>query len=198
MLQQLFPALRMTIFLTILTGLIYPGAVTGLCQMLFTAKANGSLVIVNGQVAGSELIGQNFRKPQYFHARPSAAGSVGYDASASGGSNLGPTNRKLIDRVRASADQFRKDNPTYKGDFPADAVTASGSGLDPHISLANAEAQAARVATARQLTSEQVREAIAKATEGRGWGFLGETVVNVLSLNIELDRLSAAGTVQRR
>src|SRR5580700_594853 len=137
MLQQLLPALRITLVMTVLTGLIYPLAVTGLCQALFHDKANGSLITLNDQVVGSSLIGQNFTKARYFQPRPSAAGNDGYDPTASGGSNLGPTNQKLIDRVKASVEKFHKDNPDYQGAIPADLLTASGSGLDPHISPAS-------------------------------------------------------------
>src|SRR5579863_4219757 len=149
MLKQIGTALRITIFFSILTGLIYPGVVTGLCQLLFRDKANGSLVSVNGQVVGSSLIGQNFSKPEYFQPRPSAAGNDGYDPTASGGSNLGPTNQKLIDRIKASVDKFRKENPDYRGPVPADLVTTSASGLDPNLSPAAAGVQAARIAKAR-------------------------------------------------
>src|SRR5580704_6383559 len=142
--QQLLPALRMTLLMTVLTGLIYPLAVTGLCQMLFRDKANGSLITVNGQVIGSQLIGQKFSKALYFQPRPSAAGNDGYDATASGGSNLGPTNQKLVDRVKRDIAKFRQDNPSYQGSIPADMVTASASGLDPDISPATAIAQAPR------------------------------------------------------
>src|SRR5713226_3002901 len=141
MFQQLLPGLRMTLLMTILTGLLYPGLVTGLCQLMFRDQANGSLVTVNGQVIGSSLLGQSFAKPEYFHPRPSAAGN-GYDGTASSGSNLGPTSRKLIDRVKNDAASFRKENPDYNGPIPSDLLTASGSGLDPHISPASAEAQA--------------------------------------------------------
>ncbi len=188
MFQQLVPALRMTLFLTVLTGLIYPGVVTGLCQAIFPNQANGSLVSQHGQVIGSSLIGQNFAKPEYFHPRPSAAGNDGYDPTASTGSNLGPTSQKLADRMKASAEQYRKENPTYTGPIPADALTASGSGLDPHISVANAEAQAARVAQARNITPDKVQALIASLTENRDLGFLGEPRVNVLALNQALDR----------
>jgi potassium-transporting ATPase KdpC subunit len=188
MLQQLMPALRMTALLTVLTGLVYPGVVTGVCQLLFHEKANGSLVARNGQILGSELIGQNFTRPEYFHPRPSAAGNDGYDATASGGSNFGGTNQKLITRMKASAEQFHKDNPSYTGPIPADALTASGSGLDPHISVANAEAQAARVAQARNLSGSSVDALIASFTEPRALGFEGEPRVNVLKLNLALDR----------
>ena len=186
--QQLLPGLRMTLVMTVLTGLIYPLAVTGLSQMLFRDKANGSLITVNGQVIGSELIGQNFTKPEYFQPRPSAAGNDGYDATASGGSNLGPTNKKLIDRVQTSVDKFHKDNPGYQGAIPADLLTTSGSGLDPHISPASAEVQAERVANARGASVDQIRTLIAAHTEGRDLGFLGEPRVNVLKLNLDLDR----------
>jgi K+-transporting ATPase ATPase C chain len=186
--QQLLPGLRMTLVMTVLTGLIYPLAVTGLSQVLFRDKANGSLITVNGRVVGSELIGQNFTRPEYFHPRPSAAGNDGYDATASGGSNLGPTNKKLIDRVQASVDKFRKENPGYQGDIPADLLTTSGSGLDPHISPASAEAQAERVAKARGVSLDHIRALIDSHTEGRDLGFLGEPRVNVLLLNLDLDR----------
>jgi potassium-transporting ATPase KdpC subunit len=186
--QQLLPGLRMMLALTLLTGLIYPLAVTGLCQMLFRDQANGSLKTVNGQVVGSSLIGQNFTKPEYFQPRPSAAGNDGYDGTASGGSNLGPTNQKLIDRVKASVDKFHKENPDYTGALPADLVTASGSGLDPHISPASAVAQLDRVARARGLSRDQIRPLISAHTEGRDLGFLGEPRVNVLLLNLNLDR----------
>ena len=188
MLQQLVPAFRMTVFLTVLTGLVYPGAVTGLCQVLFHDRAHGSLIKKDGQVIGSRLIGQNFAKPEYFHPRPSAAGNDGYDGTASGGSNYGPTNQKLYDRVKASVDQFRKENPEFTGPVPADAVTASASGLDPEISLENAIAQAARVAKARGADDNKMEELIASATKQRDLGFLGEARVNVLNLNLLLDQ----------
>src|SRR4051794_4687689 len=137
MIKHLGPAFRMTLFLTVLTGLIYPAVVTGLCQVLFHHQAKGSLIAQNGKVIGSALIGQNFTLPKYFHPRPSAAGSNGYDPTASSGSNLGPTNQKLFDRVKTAAEQFRKENLAYTGAIPADALTASGSGLDPDISVAN-------------------------------------------------------------
>lgn len=172
---------------TILMGLIYPGIVTGLCQLLFRDKANGSLVTVNGQVVGSSLIAQGFAKPEYFQPRPSAAGN-GYDATASNGSNYGPTNQKLIDRVKASVDSFRKDNPDFKGEVPADLVTASASGLDPDLSPAAAEAQAARIARARRTSVEKIDQLIASHIQERQLGFLGERRVNVLELNLALDR----------
>jgi potassium-transporting ATPase KdpC subunit len=186
--QQLLPGLRMTLVMAVLTGLIYPLAVTGLCQVFFRDKANGSLITANGQVVGSQVIGQNFTRAEYFQPRPSAAGNDGYDATASGGSNLGPTNKKLIDRVQASVDNFHKANPGYQGAIPADLLTASGSGLDPHISPASAEAQVDRIAKARAASVDQIRALIASHTEGRDLGFLGEPRVNVLLLNLDLDR----------
>lgn len=187
MFQQLLPGLRMMLVMTLLTGLIYPGIVTGLCQILFRSQANGSLVHNNGAVAGSRLIGQPFSKPGYFHPRPSAAGN-GYDGLSSGGSNLGPTNQKLIDRVKKDAVSFRQENPGGSNTIPADAVTASGSGLDPHISPETAEAQIARVAKARGMTEDQVRQLVQAHIERRDLGFLGEPRVNVLELNLALDK----------
>jgi potassium-transporting ATPase KdpC subunit len=178
----------MTIFLTIVTGLIYPGVITGLCQVLFPHEANGSLLTVNSKLVGSELIGQNFHKPEYFHPRPSAAGNDGYDASASSGSNLGPTSQKLFDRVKASADDYRKENPAFHGAVPADALTASASGLDPEISLANATAQADRVAQARGKDVAEVQKLVDSLASHRDLGLLGEARVNVLKLNLALDR----------
>jgi K+-transporting ATPase ATPase C chain len=188
MLRELIPAFRITLLLTIVTGLVYPGVVTGLCQMMFHDKANGSLVEMNGHLAGSTLLGQNFTKPEYFHPRPSAAGNDGYDPTASSGSNLGPTSQKLYDRVKGGAEQFRKENSDYQGAIPADAVTASGSGLDPDISLANALAQAGRVAKARGLETAVVTHLVTALAESRDFGFLGEPRVNVLKLNLTLDR----------
>jgi len=185
--RQFGPALRITLLFTILTGLIYPSIVTGLCQILFHHQANGSMLEVKGRTVGSALIGQNFSKPQYFQPRPSAAGN-GYDGSQSNGSQYGPTNQKLIDRVKASVDQFRKDNPDYTGPVPADAVTASASGLDPDISPANAEAQAPRVAKVRGASLQDVQQLIAAHTTGRTLGLMGEPRVNVLLLNLDLDQ----------
>jgi K+-transporting ATPase ATPase C chain len=184
--RQLLPGLRMTLVLTILTGLIYPGIVTGLCQLLFPKQANGSLEFKDGRVIGSTLIGQNFTKPGYFQPRPSAAGN-GYDATASTGSNLGPTNQKLIDRVKVSVDKFHKENPGFTGTIPADLLTASGSGLDPHLSPESADAQVERVAKARGASAQDIRALVAQFTEGRDLGFLGEPRVNVLRLNEALD-----------
>jgi K+-transporting ATPase ATPase C chain len=186
--QQLGTGFRMMLVLTVLTGLLYPGVVTGLCQVFFPARANGSLVVANGHAIGSELIGQNFKKPEYFQPRPSAAGNDGYDPMASGASNLGPTSQKLADRVKDSVASFRKNNPDYTGPIPADLVTASGSGLDPDISPASAEVQAARIAKARGIPVEQVRNLIAGHTQGRDLGFMGDPRVNVLEINLALDQ----------
>ena len=185
---HLLPAFRMTLVLTVLTGVIYPAVVTGIAQVVFPAQANGSLETVGGRVVGSRLIGQNFSKPEYFHPRPSAAGANGYDAGASSGSNLGPTSQKLIDRVKGAVAQYRQENPGHTGPIPADAITASGSGLDPHISPANAGIQAARVAAARGVGVERVRGLVAAATEEPWLGLFGEPRVNVLALNLALDR----------
>ncbi len=185
--RQIGTAFRMTLFFTVLTGLIYPGLVNALCQVLINSKANGSLVTVNGQVVGSSLIAQNFTKPEYFHPRPSAAGN-GYDATSSGGSNYGPTNQKLIDRVKGDIAKFRQDNPHYQGPIPADLLTTSASGLDPDISPASAYAQAPRVADSRKVTVDQVNQLIEANTEQRQLGFLGEPRVNVLLLNLDLNQ----------
>jgi K+-transporting ATPase ATPase C chain len=188
--NQLKITIRATIVLTILTGLAYPLLVTGLAQALFHRQANGSLIEANGKTVGSGLIGQRFTKPEYFHGRPSAAGSGGYDAVASSGgaSNLGPTNQKLVDRVQADIKKFRAENPGFTGPIPADLLTSSGSGLDPHISPASAEAQVVRVASARGVAPDRISALVAKNTEGRQWGLFGEPRVNVLLLNLDLDQ----------
>jgi K+-transporting ATPase ATPase C chain len=187
--NQLRPAILVTLVLMVIVGLAYPGLVTGLAQLLFPRQANGSLVTVNGQVVGSELIGQQFARAEYFHARPSAAGN-GYDDTLSGGTNLGPTSAKLADTLIAQAvDSAVKLDHAVKGHVPADLVTSSGSGLDPHISPASAELQVARVARARGLSPEVVRALLARHTERRQFGFLGEARVNVLKLNLALDSL---------
>jgi potassium-transporting ATPase KdpC subunit len=188
MLSQLWPALRINIFLTILLGVGYPLAITGISQLVFPHQANGSLIEKNGQVIGSELIGQNFTKPEYFQPRPSAAGSDGYDPTASGGFNYGPTNQKLIDRVKASMDKFHKENPDYKGPIPADLLTGSGSGLDPEISPASAQAEEPRVAKARGISLDQINQLVAQYTKSPDLGLLGEPRVNVLKLNLALDQ----------
>ena len=187
MFENFMPAVRVTLVLTVLTGLIYPGVVTGLSTLIFPKNAKGSLIEIDGKVIGSELIGQKFCRPEYFHGRPSAAGD-GYDAGNSGASNYGPTNKKLASRVRADAAQFRKENPAFMGSLPADLLTASGSGLDPHISPASAYAQVARVARARGVSEDFVRQLVASTIEERQLGFLGEPRVNVLKLNLALDR----------
>ncbi len=185
--HQIVPAFRLMLVLTVLTGLIYPGVVTGFCQVLFHWHANGSMLSVGGKEVGSALIGQNFTKPEYFHPRPSAAGNDGYDATASSGSNYGPTNQKLIDRVKGSVEQFRKENPDYTGPIPADLLTASASGLDPDISPASAAAQAPRVAKARGIDLHQVEDLVSQNTKVADLGFLGEPRVNVLEINLKLD-----------
>ena len=240
MIKELGPGFRLMLAFTVLTGLLYPAIMTGVSQLIFPTRANGSLLTVNGKVVGSSLIGQNFSKPEYFHPRPSAAGS-GYDATASGGTNLGPTSAKLIRGTTQTdaknketvsfdgislrivhyclendipyessipIDQFKNaqgelddvklvkafndhNDPlvfTAKASIPADAVTASASGLDPHISPANAEAQAARIAKARQVDVDDVKQVITETTEQADLGFLGEPRVSVLKLNIVMDQ----------
>jgi K+-transporting ATPase ATPase C chain len=183
--KNLITAVLMTIVTTVLLGLIYPLAVTGLAQIIFKDKANGQLIERNGQVVGSRIIGQPFSSPGYFRSRPSAAGVVGYDAGASSGSNLGPTSKKLIDRIKADVEKLQAENPGKP--VPVDLVTTSGSGLDPHISPAGAEFQVPRVARERGMTEEEVRRLVAEHTQGRTFGFLGEPGVNVLLLNLALD-----------
>jgi len=188
--KNLATAILMTIVTTILLGLIYPLVVTGLAQVIFPEQANGSLIkSSDGTVLGSRLIGQPFSSAGYFRSRPSAAGAVGYDAGASSGSNLGPTNQKLVDRVKADVEKLRAENPGQP--IPVDLVTTSASGLDPHISPAAAEFQVPRVARERNMNEEELRKLIKAHTEGRQFGFLGEATVNVLELNIELDNRHA-------
>ena len=185
--NQILPGLRITLFMTVVLGMLYPLAMTGISQAVFPRQSNGSLIKVGDKVIGSEIIGQNFAKPEYFHPRPSAAGQNGYDATASSGSNYGPTNKKLIDRASASVVQIRKENPEYQGPIPADLATASASGLDPHISPDSALVQVARIARARGASPDAIRELAARYTEQPSLGILGERRVNVLLLNLALD-----------
>src|SRR5262245_4842118 len=182
--KNLITSILMTIATTILLGLMYPLVVTGLAQVLFHDKANGQLITKNGQVVGSKIIGQGFSGPSYFYSRLSAAGN-GYDAANSAGSNLGPTNQKLIDRVKADTGRLQAENPGKP--VPIDLVTTSGSGVDPEISPAAADFQVPRIAKERGMTEEQVRQFVTKHTLGRQWGFLGEPRVNVLELNLDLN-----------
>ncbi len=186
---HLRPAILMTLLLCVITGFIYPGIVTGLAHVLFPRQANGSLIRgASGQVVGSELIGQTFRRPEYFHPRPSAAGA-GYDDTASSGTNLGPTSRKLADTLIAGAvATVVREDGAVPGHIPSDMVTSSGSGLDPHISPANAYLQVARVARARAADPGAVRALVQQHVEGRTFGLLGDPRVNVLELNLALDR----------
>jgi len=193
--RSLAIAIKLTIVLTILTGLIYPLAMTGVANVLFPYQAQGSLIKRDGKVVGSELIGQNFAAPGYFHGRPSAAGDKGYDASNSSGSNLGPTNKSLITSVQQRVKDAVEANPgTTAKDVPIDLVTASGSGLDPEISPAAAEFQVARVAKARGVGEDEVRGLIRDNTRGRYLGLLGEPGVNLLALNLAVDKLAPAKT----
>jgi len=182
--SNLVVAVMMTIVTTLLLGLVYPLAVTAIAQLLFPDKANGQLVERGGHVIGSRIIGQPFTAPEYFHSRPSAAGS-GYDAANSGGTNLGPTNKKLVDGVKAAVGQARADNPDMP--VPVDLVTSSASGLDPHVSPAAALFQAPRVARARGIDERDVRRLVESHVEDRQWGVFGEPRVNVLELNLALD-----------
>lgn len=187
--NQVRPAIVVTVLLMTITGLIYPGVVTVLAQLLFPHQANGSLVMRDGHVVGSELIGQQFARAEYFHVRPSRAGS-GYDASASSGTNKGPTDLKLADTLIAQAvDSAVRLDGAVRGHIPSDLVTSSGSGLDPHISPASAFLQVPRVARARRLDSAMVRALVERHVEGRQLGFLGDPRVNVLLLNLALDSL---------
>jgi K+-transporting ATPase ATPase C chain len=191
--KNLLTSILMTLTTTALFGLAYPLVVTGLAQLIFPHKANGQLIVENGKVVGSRIIGQGFSGPGYFHSRPSAAGN-GYDAANSGGSNLGPTNQKLLDRVKLDVAAAQVENPGTR--VPVDLVTTSASGFDPHITPAAAEFQLPRVAKARGMTAEQLRRIMAKHTEARQFRILGEPRVNVLELNLDLDQQfpSATGT----
>ncbi|HKM84129.1 MAG TPA: potassium-transporting ATPase subunit KdpC [Candidatus Acidoferrum sp.] len=182
--NHLIVAIKFTLITTLLFGLVYPLAVTGLSHLFFPKQANGSLIEKNGQILGSRLIGQPFTSNKYFHSRPSAAGT-GYDPTASSGSNLGPTNQQLVDRVKQDVAKLQKENPGVA--IPADLVTASGSGLDPEISPAAAEFQIPRIARVRGINVETLRPLVARHTQQRQWGILGEARVNVLELNLDLD-----------
>ncbi len=187
--EQLKPALITFLILTVLTGLVYPLTVTGLAQLLFPHQANGSLIVRDGKIIGSELIGQYFDEPRYFWGRPSATSPFPYNAASSAGSNLGPTNPALAQIVKARVAGLKAADPGNNAPIPVDLVTASGSGLDPHISPASAVYQLGRVARARGLEQDAVRQLIARHTEERQFGFLGEERVNVLFLNLALDKM---------
>jgi len=190
LIKHIYPAIAMTVVLTVLTGFIYPYAVTGLAYVLFKEKAQGSLIVRDGKVVGSRLIGQPFTGPGYFHSRPSAAGG-GYDGTASSGTNLGPTSKKLLEQmVKPAAEQRRGENPNTP--VPVDLVTTSASGLDPHITPAAAEFQVPRVSGERKISEDELRQLVQKHSEGRQLGFLGEARVNVLELNLELDQMRPA------
>jgi potassium-transporting ATPase KdpC subunit len=182
--KNLLIALWFTLVTTVMFGVLYPLVITGLAQMLFPDRANGQLIYKNGKIVGSRIIGQTFTGPGYFHSRPSNAGA-GYDATASSGSNLGPTNKSLLDRVKGDVEKARVENP--KAQVPVDLVTASGSGLDPEISPAAAEFQVPRVARERGMPEQDVQTLVQKHTKGRDWGVFGEPRVNVLELNLDLD-----------
>jgi K+-transporting ATPase ATPase C chain len=188
--EHLRPALTMLLVLTLLTGVIYPLIVTGLAQILFPQHANGSLIVRDGKVIGSQLIGQYFDKPKYFWGRPSATSPFPYNAAASSGSNLGPTNPVLVEAIKARVAALRAADPGNDAPVPVDLVTASASGLDPHISPAAALYQAHRVARMRGLEERQVKDLVGQSTEGRQFGLLGEPRVNVLKLNLALDAFS--------
>ena len=183
--KNLLISILYTLATTVLLGILYPLAVTGLAQVFFHRQANGDLITAGDKIVGSHLLGQPFTAAGYFYSRPSAAGAAGYDPTASGGSNFGPTNKMLIDRVTASVQQLQPTNPNTP--IPADLVTTSGSGLDPDISPASADFQVPRVAKERGMSEQDVRALVSKHTKGRQWGFLGEPRVNVLDLNLDLD-----------
>lgn len=191
MLRQLRTAIGMLLMLTVLTGIAYPLVITGISQAAFGNRADGSLIREDGEVVGSSLLAQKFTDPGYFHPRPSA---VGYDSAGSGASNLGPTNPDLLAAIERRAKAYRTENGlSPDAEVPIDAVTASGSGLDPHISIANARLQADRVAHQRDLSVEQIDQLIDDNTDGRSFGFMGEPGVNVLELNLALDDETGSG-----
>lgn len=186
--KQIGKALRIFLIMTVITGLIYPLLVSGLGLIIFPHQAHGSIIYKNGKAVGSALIGQNYTSAKYFRGRPSAAGADGYDGTASGGSNLGPTNKKLLERIAGEVKNFRKENYNgVNGTVPSDMVTASASGLDPDISPEGAYAQVNRVAQARKMSAAAVKELVNKNIEKRQFGILGESRVNVLRLNLALD-----------
>jgi K+-transporting ATPase ATPase C chain len=191
LLKHIYPAVALTIVLTVLVGIVYPFVITGLSELFFKEKAHGSLIVREGKVVGSRLIGQSFRGAGYFHSRPSAAGS-GYDATASGGTNLGPTSKRLFEeQVRERSKQLGAENPNVK--IPIDLITSSGSGLDPHVSPAAADFQIPRVARERRMSEDKVKQLVQEHTQGRQFGVLGEPRVNVLELNLALDEASKGG-----
>lgn len=188
MLKELKPALILFLILSVVTGLLYPGLITAIAQAVFPAEANGSLVVHDGKVVGSHLIGQNFADPKHFWGRPSATAPMTYNAASSGGSNQGPLNPALEDAVKARIEALKASDPTQAAPIPVDLVTASASGLDPHISPAAALWQVPRIARERKLPEAAVRDLVNRHTEGRQWGVFGEPRVNVLALNLALDR----------
>jgi K+-transporting ATPase ATPase C chain len=188
--KHIYTAIALTIVLTVLVGIVYPFVMTGLSELVFKGKARGSLVEREGKVIGSRLIGQPFKGAGYFHSRPSAAGS-GYDAAASGGTNLGPTSKRLFEEVSRRSKELHAENPNRE--IAIDLITSSGSGLDPHISPAAAQFQIPRVARERRMDEDEVRRLVRRHTEGRQFGFLGEPRVNVLELNLALDEASKKG-----
>jgi potassium-transporting ATPase KdpC subunit len=191
LLQEIKVSLLTMVALLILLCGIYPVVVWGIAQVVFSGKANGSVIESKGKIVGSSLIAQSFSSPQYFHPRPSAAGEIGYDGTSSGGSNLGPLSQKLVDQVKERLDKYREENHVPPGTLiPADAVTSSGSGLDPHISLQNTQLQSVRVAKIRGISDAEIQKAINAASDNPSLGFLGEPGVNVLKLNLTLDAMS--------